>query len=129
MTYDRNADFADLIDKIDSHCFTGDTLFNEMNLERLKRHLGRWDRAVKQQEQINKEIMEENKKNGIEPEVVHYYHVIFDDNTTTYFDSKRKFTHPHAVLMMCKSLNLGGLFVDIKSFNEITKQEYLDNAW
>lgn len=128
MEYDRNADFADLINKIDSHCFTGDTLFNETNLERLKKHLGRWERAVKQQEQINKEIMEENQKNGIEPEVVHYYSVTFENDKVVYFESKRNFTHPHAVLMQCRSLNLGEMFVDVKSFKEITKQEYMDNA-
>lgn len=128
MEYDRNADFADLINKIDSHCFTGDTLFNETNLERLKKHLGRWERAVKQQEQINKEIMEENQKNGIEPEVVHYYSVTFENDKVVYFESKRNFKHPHAVLMQCRSLNLGEMFVDVKSFKEITKQEYMDNA-
>jgi hypothetical protein len=128
MAYDRNADFADLIDKIDSHCFTGDTLCNETNLERLKKHLGRWDRAVKQQEEINKETMEENQKNGIEADPVHYYSVTFENDKVVYFESERTFKHPYAVLMQCRSLNLGDMFVDVKSFNEISKQEYWDNA-
>ncbi len=51
--YDRNADFENLCEKIDSHCFTGDTLFDPKMLEMFEDYIGRWTRAIQSQKEIN----------------------------------------------------------------------------
>lgn len=57
--YNRNQDFADLIDKVDSHIFTGGTISDPDNIALLKTHLERWERAIKRQEKTFEEIRKE----------------------------------------------------------------------
>lgn len=130
--YNRNKDFADLIDKIDSHVFTGDTLCNETNLERLRIHLGRWERAVKSMDESNAESAQELAKNGEEADPVYYYAVTTSEGNDVYFESEREFTNLYAVTMQCKALELFGSFgalVEAVSFKTITKEEYWEHIF
>jgi len=63
--YDRNADFEDLCEKIDSHCFTGDTLFDPKMLEMFEDYIGRWSRNIQSQITINEKF--EDEVSPIEP--------------------------------------------------------------
>ena len=59
MAYDRNADFEELCERIDSHCFTGDTLFDPKMIEMFEDYVGRWTRAIASQKETNKEVAEQ----------------------------------------------------------------------
>lgn len=56
--YDRNKHFAELLDSVDSHCFTGDTLHDENNRTLFAEYLGRWERSLKSHEEMAPEIAE-----------------------------------------------------------------------
>jgi len=127
--YDRNKDFATIIDQIDSHVHTGDTLFNPTNLERLRRSIASWERAVKSQDQINEQMEQDHKETGTEPNPIYYYAVTLDNDKTVYFESERTFKHEHAVLMQCRSLELIDVFATVKSFKKISIEEYWEGIF
>jgi hypothetical protein len=56
--YDKFKDFSNLLDQIDSHCFTGDTLYSVNARNELAEYLGRWERSIKTHEDIEREILE-----------------------------------------------------------------------
>ena len=62
MAYDRNADFEELCDRLDSHVFTGDTLFDPKMIELFEDYVGRWTRGIASQKEVNKEVAEEKTK-------------------------------------------------------------------
>ena len=62
MEYDRNADFEELCERIDSHCFTGDTLFDPKMIEMFEDYVGRWTRVIASQKETNKEVAEQQAK-------------------------------------------------------------------
>jgi len=130
MIYNRDKDFAQLIDQIDAHVFTGDTLFNATNLERLRIHIGRWERAVKEQDHLNQVILQEYKDNGEEPNPIYYYKVVSTQKSkVVYFESDRTFKHPHAVMMKCRQEDLFDVFDEVESFTEITQKEYWEGIF
>ena len=61
--YDRNKDFESLCDSIDTHCFTGDTLFDPEMISVFEEYLGRWGRVLTSQKELMSEIeSQENNK-------------------------------------------------------------------
>ena len=126
--YNRNQDFANLIDQIDAHIHTGDTLFNATNLERLRRSVASWERAIKSQDHTNEQIEQDHKATGTEPNPVYYYAVTLESGKTVHFESERIYKHEHAIMMQCRSLEL----IDgdtVKSFNQISIKEYWDEIF
>jgi len=116
MNYNRDQDFAKLIDQIDAHVFTGDTLENHHNVELLKEHLNRWGRTVKRQEDFIASLH-------------HYKAITRNKGETIYLSSERDYKHSHGLMMEARCSGLIDVFDDLVSYEKVSFEEYSKNKY
>lgn len=60
------SDFICLCDQIDASCFSGDSLYDEKNLQDFKYYVERWNRKIKEIEDYNLEVLKERISKAME---------------------------------------------------------------
>ena len=83
---------------------------NYHNVELLKEHLNRWERAVKRHEEFIASL--------------HYYKAITKKGDTIYLSSENDYKHSHGLMVEARCSELISVFDDIVAYEKISFEEY-----